>query len=559
MVSIKDHQSYKYAYDIIKGNIIAPKYVILQCSQFINIANGKSKKYIIDENKLNMIDGILKLLIMPKGLKAGQTVYDCTAGFQFFFIVAVLCTVHRDNVKKRRYETAVLEIARKNGKTFLIALVFILLFLLEPKFSKFYSVAPDGSLSREVKEAITEIIGSSPALESRFKIKRDEILCKLTSNKYIPLNYSTSRLDGKLPSVFLCDETGALPTPYAVEAMRSGQLTILNKLGCIISTKYPTSDNPFEDEVGYCMKVLDGIVEDDKYFSLLYEPDDKINWATNDTILKHANPLALVVPEIMEDLISKRQMAIEVPSKRENFITKHCNIIYMGLGTESYIDVNVLKKCKVDKINWSGRPVWLGLDLALTNDNCSVGMVSEEDGNILADAIAFFPADRIEEKTRFEKVDYYYFVETMKAIACGDMTVDYGVIEDFIMGIESKYGVEVVGIAYDRFNCLSTAQKLKSAGYKVVETRQHSSVLHPPTKLLKEAIESGRFKYEENQLLEINFQNAQCTEDTNLNKYVNKKRSNGKVDEVVALINAVYLMQQDVIFNFSSDWAIETL
>ena len=559
MVSIKDHQSYKYAYDIIKGNIIAPKYVILQCSQFINIANGKSEKYIIDENKLNMIDGILKLLIMPKGLKAGQTVYDCTAGFQFFFIVAVLCTVHRDNVKKRRYETAVLEIARKNGKTFLIALVFILLFLLEPKFSKFYSVAPDGSLSREVKEAITEIIGSSPALESRFKIKRDEILCKLTSNKYIPLNYSTSRLDGKLPSVFLCDETGALPTPYAVEAMRSGQLTILNKLGCIISTKYPTSDNPFEDEVGYCMKVLDGIVEDDKYFSLLYEPDDKINWATNDTILKHANPLALVVPEIMEDLVSKRQMAIEVPSKRENFITKHCNIIYMGLGTESYIDVNVLKKCKVDKINWSGRPVWLGLDLALTNDNCSVGMVSEEDGNILADAIAFFPADRIEEKTRFEKVDYYYFVETMKAVACGDMTVDYGVIEDFIMNIENKYGVEVVGIAYDRFNCLSTAQKLKNAGFKVVETRQHSSVLHPPTKLLKEAIESGRFKYEDNQLLEINFQNAQCTEDTNLNKYVNKKRSNGKVDMVVSLINAVYLMQQDVIFNFSSDWAIETL
>lgn len=559
MVKIKDHQAYIYAKDITTGRIIAPRYVILQCSQFLNIANGKSEKYIIDENKLNIIDGILKLLIMPKGLKAGSCIYDCTAGFQFFFIVAVLCTVHRDNPAKRRYETAVLEISRKNGKTFLIALVFILLFLIEPKFSKFYSVAPDGSLSREVKEAIQEIIGSSPALESRFKIKRDEIFCKLTQNKYVPLNYSTSRLDGKLPSVFLCDETGALPTPYAVEAMRSGQLTILNKLGCIISTKYPTSDNPFEDEVGYCKKVLDGVVTDDKYFALLYEPDDKINWATNDEILKHANPLALVVPEIMEDLKSKRQMAIEVPSKRENFITKHCNIIYMGLGTESYIDINVLKNCKVDKINWQDRKVWIGLDLALTNDNCSVGMVSEEDGNILAESIAFFPADRIEEKTKFEKIDYYYFIETMKAIACGDMTVDYSIIEDFILNIENKYGVEVVGIAYDRYNALSSAQKLKNAGYKVVEVRQHSSVLHPPTKLLKECIESNRFKYEDNPLLEINFQNAQCTEDTNLNKYVNKKRSNGKVDMVVSLINAVYLMQQDVIFNEFGDWAIETL
>ena len=48
--------------------------------------------------------------------------------------------------------------------------------------------------------------------------------------------------------------------------------------------------------------------------------------------------------------------------------------------------------------------------------------------------------------------------------------------------------------------------------------------------------------------MEINFQNARCTYDTNLNRYVNKKRSNGKVDMVAALLNAVYLLQQDIIF-----------
>jgi hypothetical protein len=57
-------------------------------------------------------------------------------------------------------------------------------------------------------------------------------------------------------AVFLVDETGALPNPYAIEAMRSGQLTILNKLGCIISTKYPTIDNPFEDEVLICQESI---------------------------------------------------------------------------------------------------------------------------------------------------------------------------------------------------------------------------------------------------------------------------------------------------------------
>ena len=44
-------------------------------------------------------------------------------------------------------------------------------------------------------------------------------------------------------------------------------------------------------------------------------------------------------------------------------------------------------------------------------------------------------------------------------------------------------------------------------------------------------------------MLEINFENARCTKDTNLNQYVNKKKSAGKVDMVVSLINAMYLLQ----------------
>lgn len=358
---IKSHPAYKYAQKVLKGEAKAPKYVILQCAEFLQIANGKSRKYTIDEEKLERIMRLLRLMVMPKGLKAYQTVADALAGFQWLFIVAVLCTVYRSNREKRRYQTAILEICRKNGKTFLVAVLFILLLLTEPKFSKFYSVAPDGSLSREVKTAIEEIIRSSPALmgklrgKDKFKILRDSIVCNVQENEYIPLNYSTSRLDGKLPSVFLADEVGALPNAYALEAMRSGQLTILNKLGCVISTKYPKMKNPFEDEIGYAKKILDGITEDETVFALLYEPDDPTNWMSDDLILAHGNPLALEVPEIMEDLKQKRKAAIEVEGRRENFLCKHCNIIYQGVGTETYVPVADVQACKVDKIDWSGR------------------------------------------------------------------------------------------------------------------------------------------------------------------------------------------------------------
>jgi len=92
-----------------------------------------------------------------------------------------------------------------------------------------------------------------------------------------------------------------------------------------------------------------------------------------------------------------------------------------------------------------------------------------------------------------------------------------------------------------------------------VEVKQHSSVLHPATKLLKEKILSQEFFYTENKLLEVNFQNARVVEDNNKNLYVNKKKSNGKVDMVVSLINAIYLLQLDVIFNPEGDWAIQII
>lgn len=542
-----------------------PKYVKRQMQEFIKIAEGNDPKYMISEKKLSQLENMLKVLIMPKGLKAGETLYQCTCGYQWLFYTAILCTVYRNNPQKRRYETGVLEICRKNFKTFTIATIFIFLFFTEPHFSEFFSVAPDGALSKEIKSAIDKIIKSSPLVYKdikgnvRWKLLRDYDLFKITESKYTPLAFSTSDMDGRLPNAFIADEVGALPINYPIEAMRSGQLNILNKLGFIISTKYPTIDNPFEDEVKYSKNVLDGLVEDETVFSLLYEPDSTTGWETNDLILQQANPVALEIPEIWEDLLKKRAKAIAVESARENFVCKHCNIIYQGAGTETFIDVKDVQECKVSEIDWKNKVVYLGLDLSESNDNTSVAMVSvDDDDNILAESFAFIPEGRIGEKTTYEKVDYQNLLKTGKVIACGDKVIDYGAVEAFILHLEERYHVQIQAIGYDRWNALSTAQKLENAGFTCVEIRQHSSTLHPPTKLLKEKILSGEFQYTENPLLEINFQNAKCTYDTNKNLYVTKKKSKGKVDMVVAMINAIYLLEKDVFLN-QLDFAVQII
>ena len=555
------------AYEYCKKSVnkkTTPKYVKMQMREFMKICEGKDKKYVISEKKVRQVEGILKLLIMPKGLKTGETLYECSCGYQWLMYIAILCTIYRDNPERRRYETGLLEICRKNFKTYTIATIFILLFITEPKFSKFYSVAPDGSLSKEIREAMSETIRSSLSIyefkgKKRFKILRDYIKFNPTQTQYIPLSYSTSRMDGKLPNAFCADEVGALPVSYPIEAMRSGQLNILNKLGFVISTKYPTIDNPFEDEVQYSKKVLDGLEKDETRFSLLYEPDNTKNWETDDLILQQANPVALEIPEIWEDLLKKRARAIAVESSRENFVTKHCNIIYQGQGTETYIDVKDVQACKVDHIDWQGRVVYVGLDLSETNDNTSVSMAAvDDDDNIITETFAFIPEGRMDEKMAAEKVNYRDLCRKEHVIACGDRVIDYAVVEDFILGLEEKYGVQVQAIGYDRWNALSTAQKLERAGYNAVEIRQHSSVLHPPTKLLKEKILSKEFEYTDNRLLEINFQNARCVYDTNKNQYVTKKKSKGKVDMVISLINAIYLLQQDYFLN-QTDFTVQVI
>ena len=546
----KYHPSEEYARNVRAGRIPAGKYVKKQCRATLTIWEGKDKKYCLNEKLRKKIDKILKVLKMPKGPAAGQSIYKSLAGYQWFLIVAVLCTVERDNPRMRKYQTALLEIARKNGKTFDVALIFLILFYTEPAYSRFFSVAPDGQLAREIKEALEPLIRENSWVfeDGEFKILRDYILHNPTRTKYTPLNFSTNRLDGKEPTVFIADEVGALPNSYAVEAMRSGQLLVRNKLGFVISTKYPSIDNPLEDEVDYAKRVLDGIEKKENYFALLYEPDKTKDWMKSDLILKQANPLALEVDNVWKDLIEKRQRAIAMESTRENFLTKHCNIIYAGAGSETFVSVEAVQKCKVDAIDWKGQEVWVGVDLSMTNDNTSVSFVGEKEGKIYAESFAFIPEDRIEEKTIAEKTDYRLHAEHGKCIPCGGLTIDYAVVEDFVFQIEKRFNVRIMAIGFDRYNALSSAQKWDQK-YTTVEIKQHSSVLHPPTKLLYEKIMSGEFAYTENKLLEINFQNAQCTFDTNLNRYVNKKKSNGKVDMVVSIINALYLLQQDRLLN----------
>lgn len=262
-MEIKESRAYKYcAWAIESGNDKVPHYVKLQCESWKKIADGEDPEAYVSEQTYEKIWKLLHLMVHPD---LHNPLDESLEDYAAFFITAVFCTKMidpDDNIEVRFYETALLKIARKNFKTFNAAVIFILLMLTEPRFSRFFSVAPDLKLSKELQVAIKKIIKSSPILsdelEPVFKTLRSEIRCLLTESEYTPLAYSEDKMDGKLPSAFLADEAGAMDS-YPVEAMRSGQITLLNALGIILSTEYPNDNNVMIDEVDKGKKILDGL------------------------------------------------------------------------------------------------------------------------------------------------------------------------------------------------------------------------------------------------------------------------------------------------------------
>lgn len=88
-------------------------------------------------------------------------------------------------------------------KSFLVGLIFILLLIMEPEFSEFYSVAPDRELSSIVLKEVNQAIEASPQIQKHFKLVGGQVRCLLKKSKFMPLACSNNRLDGRKANVWV--------------------------------------------------------------------------------------------------------------------------------------------------------------------------------------------------------------------------------------------------------------------------------------------------------------------------------------------------------------------
>lgn len=540
----------QYAKDVITGEELTTKEVKWECKRFLKNMRDQKKKtfeYYMDEEALEVIDDLLKVMNMATGITCvGQSIHDTLHPFQCFFLANVFGWRQKKNPKVFKHRENILFIPRKNAKTFICALCLLILMMTEDDYSEFYSICIDRDLAGEVKKAMTQIVESSPALNSYFKLSttlHGKIECLITNNKYQARTAQANSNNGIRPSAFIADEIGAFKTYDNIKAMESGQLNVVNPLMFKITTAYAEDQSIMLEELEYMKKIYSNTEIDDRLFALLYYAEEAHLWDEHGLYM--ANPLR--IEENYDSIRRMRDKALNKEGERAEYLTKHMNHFLPSMTGEEYISVDKVKACISDSVDFSGRDVYVGIDLAMTTDNVGVTIVALDDDRetLLVDSWAFIPRDKIGEKSKKERTNYHTHIEKGNCFACGDDVIDYMYVEKFLMDLEDELNCNIISIAYDRWNALATAQRLEEEGFTTVEVKQHSSILHPSVKLVEEKILKREFKFEDNQLFVQNFQNARLVEDMNKNKYVAKKKSTGKVDMVMALFNAVYLLNEN--------------
>ena len=121
-MTVAESKAVQYARECIDpDNHRAPIYVKKQCEAWLDIVEGKDPNAYVCEKTFRIICNILKLIIHPDLQKP---LYECMEPYAWLLIIAVFCTKTKDGY--RYYQTALLEIARKNFKTFYSAVIFII-------------------------------------------------------------------------------------------------------------------------------------------------------------------------------------------------------------------------------------------------------------------------------------------------------------------------------------------------------------------------------------------------------------------------------------------------
>ena len=470
---------------------------------------------------------IHKYCRVPEGKLVGQPIK--LMPFQEAFLKEIYDNPHGTH-------TAVLSIARKNGKTALIACILIA-HIAGPE-AVLNSQIVSGAMSRDQASIVfnlaVKIINLSPELSSRIRIfPSGKRLLGISKN----VEYKALAADGKTahglsPILAILDELGQVegPTDPFIEAVETAQGAYDNPLKIIISTQARTDND--------MLSLIIDAPDDPHIVKHIYRAPEEASLEDPRT-WEIANP-ALGVFNSLSNIKKHLAKALAIPSFEPSFRNLICNMRVEAIAPFVTKTTWLANGAVPDEAK--GKKIWAGLDLSQVKDLTALVLVDEDGG---VHCKFWLPEFGLKERVREDRVPYDLWVKQGFLTLTPGKAVDYRMVAAEMKQVFAKYDVQ--GVGFDRWRIDMLKPWLAMEGLTDVDIDKfrdfgqgHASMT-PALDALEVKLLNEQLKHGENPILTMCASNVKVDTSGGGKKF-DKRKYRGRIDGMVALAMAVGVM-----------------
>lgn len=522
------------------GAIPASKWVRYSCDRHLKDLDRsavQTYRWEFSDEHVDAICSFAEKMPHEKGTLQGQRIR--LEEWQVFILAAIFGWVDRES-GVRKYREAFVLVPRGNGKSPLAAIIglYLAFFDGEPG-AEVYCGAQSQKQALEVFRPAKAMVEQVDALRTRFGITpaAQSIYQTSTRSRLEPVIRKVR--DGASVYGAILDEFHEANDPHQYDAFKTGANKRTNSLILIISTAGATTAGPCHSKQKDVEKVLEGVIENDRLFGIIYMADPEVDWTLRDAVVM-ANP-NLGISNDEESVLLDQAEAIRNPAKQNIFRSKHLN--QWVTATTAWMNTQAWTKCYDAELTPDSvrhLPCWLGSDLASKLDLSATIRLFRDDRDgkphYFCLTRTYLPEERVNAP---ENQHYLGWSKQGHLTATPGSSIDYAMIEaDALTDIASLQAKE---IAYDPRYADQWSQRVSElSGITRVEVPPSPAVLSPAMKELEAAVYDGRFHHDGHPVLTWCMSNV-LTRETSAGNYTmpDKERPENKIDAAVALFIAM--------------------
>ena len=442
----------------------------------------------------------------------------------------------------RQFNTAYIEIPKKNGKSELAAAVALLLCCGDgEQRAEIYGCAADRGQATIVFDVAADMVRMCPALNKRCKIlaSQKRIIYTPTNSFYQVLSAEAYSKHGFNIHGVVFDELHTQPNRKLFDVMTKGSGDArMQPLYFLITTAGTDTNSICYETHQKAVDILEGRKIDPTFYPVIYGAGQEEDW-TDPKVWKKANPSlgeTIGMDKVKAACDSARQNPGEENSFRQLRLNQWVKQAVRWMPMEKW-DACAFP---VNPEDLEGRVCYGGLDLSSTSDLTAFVLVfPPEDDEEPYYILPFFwlPEETLPIRVNRDHVPYDVWERQGYIQTTEGNVVHYGYIEKYIERLGEKYNIRE--IAFDRWGAVQMVQNLEGMGFTVVPMGQGFASMSPPTKELMKLTLEKKLAHGGHPVLRWNMDNIYIRTDPAGNIKADKAKSTEKIDGAVATIMAL--------------------